>query len=91
MAILPLERAAVLSAAALARRRSDPTMGRQKRYARRFRKPGMAYPAASRPPVDLKRDNAMLVEGLGSLSLQPAASNGHVSEVPIPASAMLPT
>jgi hypothetical protein len=90
-AIPPLKPAAVLAAAALAHRRSDPAMGGQKRQARRFRKPGMVYPAASRPPVDLKRDNAVVVEGLGSLSLQPAASDGHLSEVPIPASAMLPT
>ncbi|KAK1651628.1 hypothetical protein QYE76_069433 [Lolium multiflorum] len=63
---LPPEPAAVLAAATLARRRSDPAVGGHMRRARRFRKPVLAY-----PPCEELRDPAVVVEGLGCLSLPP--------------------
>jgi hypothetical protein len=47
-------------------------------------------PAANRPPDRKLCDSAVVVEGLGSLSLSPAATGGTVSEVSPPVGAMLP-
>jgi hypothetical protein len=47
-------------------------------------------PAAYCPPDGKLRDTAVVVEGLGSLSLSPAAMGGTVSEISPPVGAMLP-
>jgi hypothetical protein len=48
-------------------------------------------PVDSRSYNELLRDTAVVVEGLGSLLLSPAASGGAVSEVLLPAGAVLPS
>jgi hypothetical protein len=68
---LPPEPATVLAASALARRRLDPAAGGQMCHTRCFCKPALAYPAVFLPPCEELRDHAVVVEGLGSLSLPP--------------------
>jgi hypothetical protein len=83
----PLEPLAVLHAAALARRGSGPALGGRMGG---FGKSRMAHPAASCPPDgQLQRDTAVVVEGLGSLSL--LAAQGEVPEaLSAPELAVLP-
>uniref|UniRef100_A0ACD5VXY3 Uncharacterized protein n=1 Tax=Avena sativa TaxID=4498 RepID=A0ACD5VXY3_AVESA len=84
--------AAVLAAAALTRRRSDPAIGGKMCRACRFRKSGMVHPTASRPFDEMLRDPAVMVEGLGSLSLLPDDFGGPISaEIPLPVGAALST
>uniref|UniRef100_A0ACD5YJ52 Uncharacterized protein n=1 Tax=Avena sativa TaxID=4498 RepID=A0ACD5YJ52_AVESA len=84
--------AIVLAVAALTRRRSDPAIGGKMCRAHRFRKSGMVHPTASRPSDELLRDLAVMVEGLGSLSLPPDDFRGPISaEIPLPIGAALST
>lgn len=76
--------AVVLAELALARRRSDPTIGGRMRRSRRFCKSGVAFPATSRPPNEQLRDPAVVVEGLGSLSLSTTTTSGGSDSVEVP-------
>lgn len=89
----PVTSATVLAAAVLAARKADPAAaGRLARPRRRHRAVTAAAPSTGpRPPDGLLCDPAVLVEGLGSLSLPPVASGDPISaDVPLPAGDVLP-